>query len=123
MADWSAVYLRDTLETTPAVAAAGFAAFSLAMARPLPRRPPGQPARPRPAARRIGGAGRLRARRRAPRGAPAAAVAGCGLVGLGISNVIPVLFSAAGQVRGIQAGTALAAVATIGYLGLLAGRR
>src|SRR5947209_7214738 len=32
MADWSAVYLRDTLETTPAVAAAGFAAFSLAMA-------------------------------------------------------------------------------------------
>jgi len=54
-------------------------------------------------------------------GAPAAAVAGCGLVGLGISNVIPVLFSAAGQVRGIQAGTALAAVATVGYLGLLAG--
>ena len=37
------------------------------------------------------------------------------------SNVIPVLFSAAGQVRGIRAGTALAAVATIGYLGLLAG--
>jgi hypothetical protein len=34
-----------------------------------------------------------------------------------VSNVIPVL----GHVRGIQAGTALAAVATIGYLGLLAG--
>jgi len=34
-----------------------------------------------------------------------------------VSNVIPVL----GHVRGIQAGTALAAVATMGYLGLLAG--
>src|SRR5207249_4434990 len=32
MADWSAVYLRDALRTSPAFAAAGFAAFSLAMA-------------------------------------------------------------------------------------------
>jgi len=38
-----------------------------------------------------------------------------------VSNVVPVLFSAAGHVREIQAGTALAAVATMGYLGLLAG--
>jgi hypothetical protein len=32
MADWSAVYLHDTLAAAPAVAATGFAAFSLAMA-------------------------------------------------------------------------------------------
>src|SRR5262249_19697772 len=32
MADWTAVYLRDALDTSAAVAAAGFTAFSLAMA-------------------------------------------------------------------------------------------
>src|SRR5439155_19307701 len=32
MADWSAVYLHDTLGSSPSVAAVGFAAFSLAMA-------------------------------------------------------------------------------------------
>src|SRR5215212_9178495 len=31
MADWSAVYLKGTLETGPGLAAAGFAAFSAAM--------------------------------------------------------------------------------------------
>jgi len=31
MADWSAVYLHDSLKASPALAAAGFAAFSLAM--------------------------------------------------------------------------------------------
>ena len=122
MADWSAVYLRDTLETTPAVAVAGFAAFSLAMAagrfrgdRLVSLLGPGRLLGASGAVAACGLGGALLV------GAPAAAVIGCGLVGLGISNVIPVLFSAAGHVRGIQAGTALAAVATIGYLGLLAG--
>src|SRR5439155_1073941 len=122
MADWSAVYLRDTLETTPAVAAAGFAAFSLAMAagrfrgdRLVSLLGPGRLLGASGAVAACGLGGALLV------GAPAAAVVGCGLVGFGISNVIPVLFSAAGHVRGIQAGTALAAVATIGYLGLLAG--
>ena len=32
MADWSAVYLRDRLSTDAAFAAAGYAAFSVAMA-------------------------------------------------------------------------------------------
>jgi hypothetical protein len=32
MSDWSAVYLHDTLGSSSAVAALGFAAFSLAMA-------------------------------------------------------------------------------------------
>jgi fucose permease len=122
MADWSAVYLRDALGTSPAVAAGGFTAFSLAMA-----------------AGRFGG-DRLAARLRPDRllrdsaalaavglgaalliGRPAAAIAGFGLVGLGIANVIPILFSAAGRVRGVPAGTALAAVATTGYFGFLAG--
>jgi hypothetical protein len=35
--------------------------------------------------------------------------------------VIPILFSAAGRVEGVAAGSAIAAVATTGYLGFLAG--
>jgi len=37
------------------------------------------------------------------------------------ANIIPLLFSGAGRVPGVPAGTALAAVATTGYLGFLAG--
>jgi MFS family permease len=122
MADWSAVYLHDTLGASPAVAAVGFAAFSLAMA-----------------AGRFAGdvlVGRLGARAvlRASSavaagglggalliGHPAAGIVGCALVGLGIANIIPVLFSAAARVPGVAPGRALAAVATTGYLGFLAG--
>jgi hypothetical protein len=54
-------------------------------------------------------------------GHPAIALLGFGLVGLGVANLIPILFSAAGRAQGIPAGTALAAVATTGYFGFLAG--
>ena len=54
-------------------------------------------------------------------GHPAIGVVGCALVGLGIANIIPVLFSAAARVPGLPPGQALAAVATTGYLGFLAG--
>jgi hypothetical protein len=50
-----------------------------------------------------------------------AAVAGCALVGLGIANVIPILFSRAGGLPGVAPGRALAAVAAVGYGGFLAG--
>src|SRR5207249_9416064 len=52
---------------------------------------------------------------------PVAGLVGFGLMGFGISNLIPVLFSAAGRTPGITAGTAIAAVATTGYCGYLAG--
>ena len=54
-------------------------------------------------------------------GHPAIGIVGCALVGLGIANIIPVLFSAAARVPGVPPGRALAAVATTGYLGFLAG--
>jgi hypothetical protein len=54
-------------------------------------------------------------------GRPAAAIAGAGLVGLGLANSVPVLFGAAGRMPGLPAGVALAAVATTGYGGFLAG--
>jgi len=43
------------------------------------------------------------------------------LVGAGASNVVPVLFSAAGRTRAMPAGLAVTAVTTLGYLGILAG--
>ena len=52
---------------------------------------------------------------------PALAVVGCGAVGLGIANVVPILFSAAGRTPGVAPAAALAGVATMGYLGFLAG--
>jgi fucose permease len=122
MGDWSAVYLHDVVGSSPAVAAAGFAATSLAMAagrfggdRLVRRFGAELVLRASAALAAIGLSGALAV------GTVWAGVVGCGLVGIGIANVIPILFSAAGRVPGVAAGTALAAVATTGYLGFLAG--
>lgn len=122
MADWSAVYLHDVLSTDSATAAAGFAACSLMMAvgrfggdRLANRVGPRQLLRLSGALAAVGlGSGLLI-------GKPIPAIIGFGLVGLGISNIIPILFSAAGKIHSVQTGTALAAIATTGYCGFLAG--
>ena len=44
---------------------------------------------------------------------------GFALVGLGVSCIVPLVFSIAGKMKGINAGQSLAAVSTIGYLGFL----
>lgn len=49
------------------------------------------------------------------------AMSGFVLVGLGASNIVPVLFSAAGRQTVMPAPLAVAAVTTIGYAGILAG--
>jgi fucose permease len=122
MADWSAVYLHDGLGSGPAVAALGFAAFSLAMAigraagdAVVARFGPERILRTSTAMAALGLTAALLIAE------PVVGIAGCGLVGLGISNVIPILFSAAGHTPGVPPGTALAAVATAGYAGFLAG--
>lgn len=43
------------------------------------------------------------------------------LIGLGASNVVPILFTAAGNQRTMPASLAIAAVTTLGYTGILAG--
>ena len=48
-------------------------------------------------------------------------LAGCALVGLGVANMVPVLFSAAGRMPNMAPSAAIAAAATPGYAGLLAG--
>lgn len=49
------------------------------------------------------------------------ALAGFALIGCGASNIVPVLFSAAGNQRDMPAGLAVSAISTIGYAGILAG--
>jgi predicted MFS family arabinose efflux permease len=52
---------------------------------------------------------------------PRVALAGFLLVGLGASNVVPVLFSQAGRQTTMPSGLAIAAMTAIGYAGILAG--
>ncbi len=49
------------------------------------------------------------------------ALAGFLLVGLGASNIVPVIFSAAGRQTRMPAGLAIASVTTMGYAGVLVG--
>ena len=52
---------------------------------------------------------------------PGAAIVGFGLLGAGLSVVIPVVFRSAAAAPGAAPGPSLAAVSTLGYLGFLAG--
>jgi len=122
MGDWSAVYLRDTLGASSAVAATGFAGFSLAMAagrfggdRLVDRFGPSRVLRASGAVAALGLGSALLV------GRPLAGILGFAAVGFGIANVIPILFSAAVRVPGVSGSRALAGVATTGYLGFLAG--
>jgi MFS family permease len=51
----------------------------------------------------------------------ASATAGFFLVGFGVSSVVPIVYGLAGKSTKMSAGTALAAVSTIGFLGFLVG--
>lgn len=120
--DWSAAYLHRELAAGPSLAAAGFAAFSATMAA---GRFGGDSLR-----HRLGAALLVRASAFLAAlglalgpvfGTAPAAVAGFALAGLGLANIVPVLFGTAGRMRGQEPGTAIAAVATMGYTGFLAG--
>ncbi|AXV16742.1 MFS transporter [Neorhizobium sp. SOG26] len=47
------------------------------------------------------------------------AIAGFALAGIGISNIVPICFSAAGNLPGMAAGVGLSVVTTMGYSGIL----
>lgn len=122
MGDWAALWLFESLRTSAAVAACGFAVFSLAMA-----------------AGRLGGDHLVARQGEACLlrtsgivaavslglalviGRPAAALAGCVGMGLGLANVVPIVFRAAAHVPGLPPGYGLAATTTVGYCGLIAG--
>ena len=122
IADWGAVFLRETFAASPATAALGFGAFSACMA-----------------GARFGAdalTAHLGARRLLVAGtslatlglavcvfAPSVAVAlaGFAAVGLGLAASVPVLFRAASRAPGLGPGVGIAAVTSAGYTGFLAG--
>lgn len=122
MYDWSTLYMVRVLDSPAAVAALAYGAFSAAMA-----------------AGRFGG-DYVRARLGSARTLRVsawlaamsmiaaliiaqswAALAGFALVGVGFSNIIPVLFSAAAKVPGVPAAQGIAAVSGAGYVGFMIG--
>ncbi|MEV4411071.1 MFS transporter [Catellatospora sp. NPDC049609] len=121
-ADWSAVYLRDSLGSSPGFAATAYATFSIMMM----------------AGRLVGD--RLTAALGAVRlvrysgvlagvglglallaGHPVAGVAGFGLLGAGLACIAPQVFAAAGSQDPARAGQAIARVASLGFLGFVVG--
>lgn len=120
--DWSAVFLRNERGFAIADAGLGYAAFSVAMAtgrllgdRITVRLGPVAIARYGGA---IAAAGFVLATA-LPWGA--ASLAGFVLVGLGASNIVPVLFSASGRIADTPPSVGLATVTTLGYAGVLSG--
>ena len=120
--DWGAVFLATERGASPAYAGLGYAAFALAMT-----------------AGRLGGDAvvrRVGPLRVIVLGSVAAAVglagavlapawwagvAGYALVGVGCSNIVPVLYTAAGRQRAMPEHLAIPTVTSLGYVGILAG--
>lgn len=120
--DWSGVYLRRVLLTSQGFAALGYAAFSIAMC-----------------VGRLSGdiiihtCGRLNVVRFGSVIAlaglglvvgfelPTVSLMGFALIGLGVSNIVPIGFTAAGNSKDVEPGKAIATVSLMGYVGLLIG--
>lgn len=122
MGDWSGVFLQQTLKTDAGFAALGYASFSVAMT-----------------------LGRLfgdKLNQKFGAGAmvrygcavallglcliifpsiPTCALLGFAAVGLGVSNIVPICFTSAGNAPDMEPGPTIATVALVGYFGLLAG--
>jgi fucose permease len=122
MADWSGLYLREALGTSSGFAALGFAAFSVAM---LVGRFTGDALVRRFGAPRLVRAGGTLAALglsiALALDRPLLMLLGFAAVGLGLSVVYPLAFSAAGNHPTLPPGRAVASVATVGYGGFLTG--
>jgi fucose permease len=122
MADWGGLYLRQDLGASAAIAALAYSFFTAGM---TAGRVVGDWIN-----HRIGPVALLRLGALVtgvPLGAmlligdPAAALIGLFLVGLGVSNGVPLMFSAAGRQPDTPPGPGIAAVSSMGSLGFLAG--
>jgi MFS family permease len=121
MADWSALHLHESLDASEGTAAFGFTVFSMTM---LTGRFLGD--------RIVAIFGDVKVITWCSGAAAAGYLAGIlidtvwsvivgyGVIGLGLSVVIPLVYRAAGNAKGIPRGRAVASVATIGYSGFLA---
>lgn len=122
MYDWSVLYLKQEQGSDAGTAALAYASFSAAMAA---ARFGGDWVRAHlspVALLRISGAlGAAGMTLALAVGSPAVSLVGFALVGLGFANVVPVLFSAAGKVPGVTPAHGIAAVSSMGVLGMMAG--
>lgn len=122
MADWSTNFMREVVEASPSLAPAGLSAFSLAM---LTGRFLGDQARMFFGDRKlitissllaIVGTGLILTGWFA-----SLAILGFFLAGLGLSTVVPIAYSKAGNTPDIDPGTGISMVTTIGYSGFIVG--
>ncbi len=122
MNDWSTVYMRSVLDTPAAIAATAYGAFAFAMAigrfsgdRVIAATSRRFVLACGLALAAIGVATAMLASGAAP------AIVGFALAGLGLANGIPILFGAAGRLRGLREGSAMATVMAVAYGGGLVG--
>ena len=121
-ADWTAIYLRDNTGATAAVAAIGFMLFNVTM---TIGRLAGDKLATRFGAMFLVRAGTAVAGVSLAIGlvlrSTIAGMAGFAVMGLGLSIIVPQVFSAAGQLVPDRAPAALSLVSSISYLGFLTG--
>lgn len=120
LVDWSALLMQERTGAAPAQAALAYSAFSVAMAA---CRFAGDRLILRVGALRVmvlGGLAMFAGLATAVLSTHfALSAAGFALIGIGAANVVPLLFGAAARIPGMSAGAGVAAVATLGYGGLL----
>jgi MFS family permease len=122
LADWGALYVHDELGSSEGMAAFGFTVFSTTM---LAGRFVSDQLVVRFGAEQVVRVGAVIAAIGLLAGLVPnvtwAAIAGFAVMGIGLASVFPVVYSAAGSIPGIPSGRGVAAVATMGYTGFLAG--
>lgn len=120
--NWVALYLRETLETSPAVGGAAYTAFAVATA---VGRLAGDKVIARLGVDRTLVSGSLLAAVGVGAGMAInqswAIILGYTLMGLGLAVVVPVTYRRANHIPGIAPAQAVATVASIGFLGFLVG--
>jgi MFS family permease len=120
--DWSAVYLRDSLGSPASIAAYGYAGFAFAM---TCARFFGDGITARLGYSSVLRWGGLSAGIALVFGLLAGSVAGAmiswAIVGIGMAGIVPIVFTVAGNLRGVPHGGALSKVAGVGYTGSLVG--
>jgi MFS family permease len=120
--DWSAVYMTQELGTSQALGALAFAAFAVTMAS---ARFAADPLRARFGNVTLVRGGSLIAAAGLALGLilhePFAAILGFALLGLGLSAVVPIAFASAGAIDPRATGRLVGRVATLGYVGTVAG--
>lgn len=122
IADWSALYIRDTLGGSAFLGGLGFAGFSFTMAL---GRFYGDILIPKIGPRLIvlygGGLAALSLSMALFTGNAGLAILGFTISGLGMSCVVPIVFSAAASIPGISPGSGIASVSSMGYFGFMVG--